>query len=54
MAKRFIVRSDIPKEPALKIEGQLIVSPGEYYGISLTEDKIKEQRFKQGHKEVCL
>ncbi|MHA1676582.1 MAG: hypothetical protein ACTSU6_05330 [Candidatus Njordarchaeales archaeon] len=24
------------------IEGQLIVSPGEYYGISLTEDKIKE------------
>lgn len=42
MAKKFLVRGDIPKEPAMTIEGQLIVSPGEYYGIPLTKEKIQE------------
>ena len=40
--KKYIVRGDIPKEPAMIIEGQLIISPGTYYGISLSSDKIKE------------
>ena len=42
MVKKFKVRDDIKKEPAMIIEGQLIISPGEYYGIQLSEEKIKE------------
>lgn len=42
MNKQFIVRGDIPKEPALIIKNQPILTPGEYYGISLTENDIQE------------
>ena len=42
MSKQFIVRGDIPKEPALIIKNQPIVTPGEYYGINLSEHDIRE------------
>ena len=40
--KKFIVRGDIPREPAMIIKDQLIVSPGEYYGVALSGEEIKQ------------
>ncbi|MFW6173784.1 MAG: hypothetical protein ACOC5T_08570, partial [Elusimicrobiota bacterium] len=41
MNKKFIVRGDIPKEPALTIKNQLLLSPGEWKGQRITREAIK-------------
>ena len=41
MGKKFSVRGDIPKEPALIIKDQQIVTPGNYFGMNLSEEDIK-------------
>lgn len=40
MNKKFIVRGDIPKEPALTIKNQLLLSPGQWKGQKITKDAI--------------
>jgi len=42
MNKQFIVRGDIPKEPALTIKNQLLLSPGEWKGQKLSREAILE------------
>lgn len=42
MNKQFIVRGDIPKEPALTIKNQLLLSPGEWKGQKITREAILE------------
>jgi len=39
---KFIVRGDLPKEPALKIERQLILSPGTWKNVPITAEAIKK------------
>ncbi len=39
---RFIVRGDLPKEPALKIERQLILSPGEWKKVKISAEAIRK------------
>lgn len=39
--KKFIVRGDIPKDPALIIKNQLLLSPGVWNGKKFTADQIK-------------
>jgi hypothetical protein len=40
MNKQFIVRADVPKEPALIIKNQLLLSPGNWKGQNLTRESI--------------
>lgn len=42
MAKKIKVRSDVPKEPALIIENQLLLKPGVWKNIPLTAEEIKK------------
>lgn len=40
MNKQFIVRADVPKEPALVIKNQLLLSPGKWKGQNITKESI--------------
>jgi hypothetical protein len=40
--KKFIVRGDIPKEPALIIKNQLLLAPGIWNGKKFTAEEIKK------------
>lgn len=40
MNKKFIVRADVPKEPALIIKNQLLLSPGKWKGQNITREAI--------------
>lgn len=40
MNKQFIVRPDVPKEPALIIKNQLLLSPGKWKGQTISRESI--------------
>lgn len=40
MNKQFIVRADVPKDPALIIKNQLLLSPGKWKGQNITKESI--------------
>ncbi|MFW6002336.1 MAG: hypothetical protein ACOCQD_03265, partial [archaeon] len=40
MGKKFIVRPDVPKEPALIIKNQLLLSPGKWKGQNISKESI--------------
>jgi hypothetical protein len=40
MGKKFIVRPDVPKEPALIIKNQLLLSPGKWKGQTISRESI--------------
>lgn len=42
MEKKIKVRSDVPKEPALVIENQLLLKPGVWKGVPLTAEEIRK------------
>lgn len=58
MNKKFIVRPDVPKDPALIIKNQLLLSPGKWKGQSITRDAIlnglKNTDWKDGKSNTII